>query len=327
MPKILITGGKGFIGYHLAKRLAAQGHEIVLVDLSFDTSRDLDLQTLLAEPNVRSIEADLTDTASYEKIGSGYDYVYHLAGINGFRQFNEIPHEVLRVGIASTLNLLEWFRTHNARSNSKILFASSNEVFAAGRGMFAFPDLPPETTSLIVADPYNPRSSYAGSKIMGELLFIHYAKHYGFRMAIARLHNVYGPAAGYQQMIPKMIERVQKRMDPLPLLGPDDMRASCYIEDIVEAMQTVAESSATDGQIYHAGNHQATSVREIMEQICAIMQWHPEEFDIKPSPSGETIRDVLDVSKIKRDTGWEAKTSLEYGLRKTIEWYTAYPAA
>lgn len=330
MSKILITGGAGFVGYHLTKRLTEQGHEITLADLSFHRPNDLDLEALLSQPNVSSIEADLTDPASQEKIGAGYDYVYHLAGINGFKQFQEIPHEVLRVGITATLNILEWFGARNgnpaAGGGAKILFASTNEVFASARGVFDLRIPTPENVPLVIADPYNPRSSYAGSKIMGELLFIHYAKQHGFRIAIARLHNVYGPRAGYQQMIPKMIERVQKRMDPLPLLGPDDMRASCYIDDVIEGMQIAAESAHTDGQIYNIGNNRETTVREIMEFICKIMAWHPQKFDIKDSPNGAVAHDVLDVSKIKRDTGWEAHTSFEEGLQKTIEWYTAHPA-
>lgn len=326
MSKILITGGAGFIGYHLAKRLAAQEHEITLADLSFHRPDDSDLQALLAQSNVQSIEADLTDPASCDKLGTGYDYVYHLAGINGFKQFQEIPHEVLRVGVSSTLNILEWFRSQNKNPRAKILFASSNEVFAGARGVFDFSIPTPENVPLVIADPYNPRWSYAGSKIISELFFIHYAKAYNLRMAIARLHNIYGPRAGYQQMIPKFIERVQKRMDPLPLLGPDDMRASCYIDDMAEGMHIAAESAQTDGQTYNIGNHRETTVRDIMELICKIMEWHPEKFDIKLSPNNDTIRDILDVSKIKADTGWEARTLLEDGLRKTIEWYMAHPS-
>src|SRR3989344_4942311 len=117
MSKILITGGAGFVGYHLAKRLADQeGHKVVLaanVLRQGNEHADSDLESLLSKPNVTMIRADLADPASYEKIGTGYDYVYHLAGINGFRKFMEMPHEVLRVGITATLNVLEWFRSQN----------------------------------------------------------------------------------------------------------------------------------------------------------------------------------------------------------------------
>ncbi|MBI4224896.1 MAG: NAD(P)-dependent oxidoreductase [Candidatus Sungbacteria bacterium] len=335
MSKILITGGAGFVGYHLAKRLADQEHEIVLVDNFSRNGRDADLLTLLQRPNTKLIEGDLTDPASYEKFGTGYDYVYHLAGINGFRQFMDMPHEVLRVGAATALNILDWFRTKNnppaGGQGAKILFTSSNEVFTGAHEAFgALPVPTPENVPLVIADPYNPRWSYAGSKIISELLFIHYAKVYNLRMVIVRLHNLYGPGAGYDAMIPKFIGRTHNRLDPFPMFGPDDLRASCYIADAVEAMQTAIESSATDGQTYHIGDSREATIKTILETMFEIMQWHPKEFDIKPSPNGPptggSTRDILDVSKIKTDIGWEAKTSLEQGLRKTIEWYLAHPA-
>ena len=82
MSKILITGGTGFIGYHLAKRLAEQGHETTLADNFFRSRKDADLLALLEKPNVKLIEGDLTDKASWEKLGTGYDYVYHFLPIS-----------------------------------------------------------------------------------------------------------------------------------------------------------------------------------------------------------------------------------------------------
>ncbi len=318
MSKTLITGGAGFVGYHLAKRLADQGHEIVLAD-NFVRQEN-------GYTNGTMIQADLTDPASYDKLGTGYDYIYHLAGINGFRQFMDIPHEVLRVGAAATLNILEWFRVKNNNPAAKILFTSSNEVLTGAYEAFSALPIPtPENVPLVIADPYNPRWSYAGSKIISELFFIHYAKAYNLRVVIARLHNLYGPCAGYDAMIPKFIERIKNRLDPFPLFGQDDSRASCYIADAVEAMQMVVESPATDGQTYHIGDSRETTIKILLETMFEIMRWRPKEFDIKPSPNNTATRDLLDVSKIKRDTGWETKTTLQDGLRKTIKWYLAHP--
>ena len=127
--KILITGGAGFIGYHLAKRLVGQGNEVVLADNFFRSERDADLLALLEKPNIKLVEADLTNPVSWGGLGTGYDYVYHLVGINGFRQFMERPHEVLRIGISATLNILKWFHSQNNKSGAKILFASTNFPF------------------------------------------------------------------------------------------------------------------------------------------------------------------------------------------------------
>lgn len=326
MKKILVTGGAGFIGYHLSKRLAEAGHEVVIADNFFRSRNDEDLTALLALPNVRLIEADLTKEASWEAIGSGYDEVYHLVGINGTKYFYEIPHEVLRIGVATTMHVLEWFRTKNNKPGGKILYTSSNEAYASALEAFGTLPLPtPETVPLVVADPYNPRWSYGGQKLIGELFFIHYAKAYNFRMSIVRPHNFYGPRAGYEHVIPQMIERISKKTDPFPIFGADDTRSFCYIEDAAEAIQKVMESASTDGGTYHIGTTEEILIKDLIEKMFDLMGWRPKALDIQNSPLGSVKRRLADVSKIKKDTGWTATTSLEDGLTKTIEWYLKHP--
>ncbi len=326
MKKILITGGTGFIGYHLTKRLAEQGDDVTIVDNFFRSERDADLEELLKLPNVRLIEADLTIPSSWDAVGSGYDRVYHLVGINGTKLFYEIPHEVLRIGITTTLNALEWFRTKNNRPGAKILYTSSNEAYAGALEAFGQLPIPtPENVPLVIADPYNPRWSYAGQKLIGELLFIHYAKAYGFRMSIVRPHNFYGPREGYLHVIPEIIERIQKRVDPFPIFGADDTRSFCHIDDAVSAIEGVMESEKTDGGTYHIGTHEETVIQDMIEELFKIMGWRPKELDIRKSPEGSAKRRLPDVSKIRRDIGWEAKIKLEDGLKTMVDWYLKNP--
>lgn len=322
MKKILITGGTGFIGFHLAKRLAEQGHTLVLADNFFRSNRDADLEALLSLSNVRLIEGDLTEFTAWERLGEGYDEVYHLVGINGTKFFYEIPHEVLRIGVSTTLNALEWFRNKNGRQGAKILYTSSNEAYAGALEAFGHLPIPtPETVSLVIADAHNPRWSYGGQKLIGELFFIHYAKAYNFRMSIVRPHNFYGPRAGYEHVIPEIIGRVSTRTEPFPIFGADDTRSFCYIEDAVEAIQKVMESSATDGGTYHIGTREETVIGNLVDQVFDLMQWRPTKTETRTSPVGSVKRRLADVSKIKRDTNWEAKTTLRIGLQKTIDWY------
>ena len=326
MKKILITGGAGFIGYHLAKRLVKQGHETVLADNFFRSERDTDLSSLLEKSNIKLVEADLTDLISWDKLGTGYDCVYHLVGINGTKLFYEIPHEVLRIGVTTTLNALDWFRTKNNQPDAKILYTSSNEAYAGALDKFGKLPIPtPENVPLVIADPYNPRWSYAGQKLIGELFFIHYAKAYNLRMSIVRPHNFYGPREGYLHVIPEIIERIGVRPEPFPVLGADDTRSFCYIDDAVEAIQAVMESEKTDHGTYHIGTREEMPIKDLIEKLFTLMNWHPKELDIKNSSDGSVKRRLADVSKIKRDTGWEAKTTLEDGLRRTVEWYLEHP--
>jgi UDP-glucose 4-epimerase/UDP-glucuronate decarboxylase len=324
--RILITGGAGFVGYHLARRLAGAKHSITIADNFFRGRRDQDFDKLLSLPNVRLVEGDLSRQESWESLDGGFDDVYHLAGINGTRLFYEMPHEVLRIGVSSTLYALEWFRSHNKVAGAKILYASSNEAYAGALEAFGTLPLPtPEAVPLVVADTHNPRWSYAGQKLIGELLFISYARAYGLRMAIVRPHNFYGPRAGDEHVIPQIIARIRERTDPFPLFGADHMRSFCYIEDAVEAMQRVTDSDFTDGGTYHIGSREELSVKALAEQIFSAAGWQPRDLALKDSPQGSVKRRLPDVSKIKQHTGWEATTSLEAGLRKTIDWYLAQP--
>ncbi|TSC87210.1 MAG: NDP-sugar dehydratase or epimerase [Parcubacteria group bacterium Gr01-1014_8] len=324
--KILITGGAGFIGYHLAKRLSSEGHNITIADNFFRGKRDAELGALLKNPNVHLVEADLSQKDAWNALGKGYDQVYHLVGINGTNLFYEIPHEVLRIGVASTMHALDWFRGVNGVPDAKILYTSSNEAYASALEAYGSLPLPtPENVPLVIADTYNPRWSYGGQKLIGELFFIHYAKAYNFRMVIVRPHNFYGPRSGYGHVIPGTLEKIRVKTDPFPLPGADETRSFCYIDDAVEAMQVVMGSRATDGGTYHIGNPNELSMEALVQEIFNIAKWHPKTLEKKLSPAGSVKRRLPDVSKLKRDTGWEAKTTLEEGLRKTVEWYLLNP--
>jgi UDP-glucose 4-epimerase len=326
MTRVLITGGAGFVGYHLAKRLAGQkGYHVTLADNFFRGRNDRDLKELLKQSRVRFIKADLTDPRAWKKIGSGYDEVYHLVGINGTKLFYEIPQEVLRIGLTTTLNALEWFRTQNKKRNAKILYTSSNEAYASGFDLGIIPIPTPETAPLIVSDPYNPRWSYGGQKLIGELLFINYARAYNLRMAIVRPHNFYGPRAGYEHAIPQMLARIGKREDPFVVYGADETRSFCYIDDAVEAIERVMESEKTDGETYHIGSADETSIHDLAEELFTASGWHPKEITEKKSPEGSVKRRLADVSKIKKDTGWVANTDLATGLKATMAWYSLNP--
>ena len=322
MPKTLITGGAGFIGFHLAKRLAEQKHEVVIADNFFRSQKEGDLLALLERPNVKMIEADLTDKVSWDKLGTGYDHVYHLVGINGTKLFYKIPHEVLRIGVSTTMNVLEWFHTKNNVPHAKILYTSSNEAYASALEAFGKLPIPtPENVPLVIADTYNARWSYGGQKLIGELFFIHYSKAHNFRMSIVRPHNFYGPRAGFDHVIPEITKRIVEKVEPFSIFGADETRSFCYIDDAVEAIQRVMESDKTDGGTYHIGTSQETVIKDLVEEMFNIMKWRPKNIEVKNSPEGSVKRRLPDVSKIKRDTNWEAKTDLREGLKKTIEWY------
>jgi nucleoside-diphosphate-sugar epimerase len=305
--KVLITGGAGFIGSHLAALHVSCGDRVTLADL---------------RPASGIIQTDLTALDGWSALGGGYDFVYHLAAVNGTELFYSIPHEVLRTNILTTIYALDWFRTNCP--DGKILFTSSNEAYAGALEAFGVLPLPtPEDVPLVVADVANPRWSYGGSKLVGEQLFTHYASAYGLRTVIVRPHNFYGPRAGTRHVIPQLIDRIVRRVDPFPLYGPDETRSFCYIDDAVEALRSVMLSDRTDGGTFHIGSPVETRIADLADTMFEVAGWRPDRVVAAPSPAGSVRRRVPDVSRVREAVGWEATTPLEAGLRMTYKWWTA----
>jgi len=329
MKKILITGGAGFIGYHLSKQLLKEADvELTLVDNLKRGKMDADLKALLEDKRVKFLNLDLTDLDSYKELGSGYAHVYHLAAINGTKLFYEIPHEVLRVNALSLIYMLEWFKTHNR--DGKFCFTSSNEAYAGGLNAFGILPIPtPEKVPLVIDDPYNARWSYASTKLVGELFVIHYAKMNNFRALIVRPHNFYGPRAGYKgHVIPDFSERIAAKVDPFPIYGADDTRTFCYIEDAMRAMQMLMDSPKTDGQpieTVHIGDFEEITMKELAEKMFKVVGWTPKSLDIKNGPVGSVKRRLADITKLQKLTGWKPEVSLEDGLKRTYDWYLEHP--
>ncbi len=328
--KILITGGAGFIGYHLAKHLLDREHdlELVLVDNLQRGKIDDDFQKVLDDKRVKFLTLDLTNPESYKEFGGGYDHVYHLAAVNGTKAFYEMPHEVLRVNTLSLAYILEWFRKEN--KDGKFCFTSSNEAYAGG--LIAFNELPiptPEKVPLVIEDTYNPRWSYAGTKLVGELFVINYAKMYNFRALLVRPHNFYGPRAGYKgHVIPDFCERIAAKTDPFPIYGANDTRTFCYITDAVRAMIMLMDSPKTDGQpieTVHIGDSEEITIKDLAEKMFQVTGWKPESLDIKNGPPGSVQRRLADTAKLRDCTGWAPEVSLNEGLKHTYDWYIAHP--
>jgi nucleoside-diphosphate-sugar epimerase len=327
MRKILITGGAGFIGLHLARYLLKGNVQIVLADNLQRGRADKDFQDLIANPKVNFINMDLTDANNCNKLGGDYDHVYHLAAINGTANFYKMPHEVLRINVLSLLNMLEWHSKEN--KEGKFCFTSSNEAYAGALNSFGKLLIPtPENVPLVIEDTYNPRWSYGASKLAGELFVIHYAKMHNFRALVVRPHNFFGPRAGYEHVIPEFAMRIARREDPFQIKGADDTRTFCYIEDAVRAMQMLMDSEKTDRQpieTVHIGNTDEITIQNLAEKMFNIEGWKPEKLDVLDSLPGSVKRRCADITKIQKLTGWEPAVSLEEGLKKTMEWYRTHP--
>lgn len=300
--KILITGGTGFIGSHLARHLS-KNNDVTICDNNFRGKVDEFVK------DIPYIECDLTKEDEYEKLGK-YDYVYHFAAINGTSNFYEMPYQVLEVNTLININFIKWCKKNSVK---KVLYTSSSEVYASTLGK----EIPTKENVVVsIGDVHNPRWSYAGSKILGELLFINS----GLNFSIVRPHNVYGPRMGYNHVIPEVIKRVILEETPFKIYGGNQTRSFCYIDDAVIMLEKIMKSPLSDNKIINLGINDEILISDLTYKIFSILKYDPKIINFN-SKEGSVDRRCPNIDLLTNITNMSKFTSLEEGLSKTCEWY------
>lgn len=319
MCKILITGGAGFIGYHLAEHLSRGKCRIDIADNLSKGKFDRDLTRLVKKPNIRFIKADLTDPDSYKLLGKNYDHIYHMAAIVGVKKVIEHPDRVLYVNTISILNLLEWIRK-SQRHLRRLLFASTSEAYAGTMRCCDVPIPTGEDVILSLEDIRMPRTTYALSKIVGESACFSYLKG-NVPFTIVRYHNVYGPRMGYSHVIPELMVKAKRSKKHLEVFSINHTRAFCYISDAVLATIGLMESKVSSSQIFNVGNSdEEIAIKDLARRIAKLVN---PSLKIKPmgNQEGSPARRCPDIGKLKRATGFRPEVSLNEGIRLTWQWY------
>ncbi len=318
--KVLITGGAGFIGFHLANYLASQTYNITIIDNFNRGKSDKEFKSLIDKENVIFINGDVTLPETFDGLDKNYDQIYHLAAINGTENFYNIPDKVLKVSVFGTINVLEWFVKCK---KGKLLFTSSSETYAGALKLLGnkFPIPTPEEVPLVVDDPKNVRWSYGAGKIIGEVAMYAYAKAYGMKnFSIIRYHNIYGPRMGFEHVIPQFIGRIVKKENPFKIFGGQETRTFCYIEDAVRATQLVMEKQQTNGQTVHIGrSDDEIKIIDMAKKLFEVTGVNPK-IKIETAPAGSVMRRCPDTTQLA-NLGFKAEVSLKDGLKKCYEWY------
>lgn len=321
--KILITGGAGFIGYHLAAYHQRRGDAVLILDNLFKTEglTDPALEALARHPGVQFVQADLTKPLTVEAWdGDRVDIVYHLAAINGTQLFYEMPYQVARTNLLITLNLLDWLED---REIGRLTYASTSEVYAGCEqvGLLTLPTN--EDIPVVFPQPTNVRFSYGTSKFMGEFLCLQFGEKMKIPTSVVRYHNIYGPRMGTKHVIPEFIGRMARQENPFRIYGGKQTRAFCYIDDAVAATHLVATTPACDRAVIHVGNAREEITIEALARM--LMEQLGKWFDIQEcgGRGGSVLRRCPDTTKLKTLTGFEARVALKDGLARTREWYMA----
>jgi len=320
MKKILVTGGAGFIGYHLSKELAEdETKKIHVVDNLSKGERDDLFENLIEKENVYFDKLDLSERSSFEELDDDYDQIYHLAAVVGVSNVMENPVKTIRVNTYSTLYLLDYI-AEGMQQEPKILFASSCENYSESIEHCGVEIPTPEDVPLCIKNIENPRWTYAGSKILGEIACMQYAEEHDFRTSIVRYHNVFGPRMGTQHVIPEFILRVQEDNDVFKMYGGDQYRSFCYVEDAVKMTINVMESREANGMVVNVGDDNYVQIRELAEMIFDDFDVNPE-IDDEGAPEGSIEKRKPDLSRIKELGCFTDRYNFIEALRKTIKWY------
>jgi UDP-glucose 4-epimerase len=312
--RIVVTGGGGFIGAYLVKRLVHDGWQVAVVDsmVRGDASRFAEVAD-----DVELFTCDVRDQAALEKAFAGAEVVMHLAAINGTENFYTQPELVLDVGMLGALAVVNAGRVAGVPD---LVVASTAEVYQTPA---VIPT--PETIPLMLPDSLNPRYSYGGGKIVSELIAFNYGQDHYRQVQVFRPHNVFGPNMGWKHVEPQFILRALDCQDAgnpaFPIQGDGtETRSFCYVDDVVEGI-LLMYAKGGHREIYHIGSDVEISIRDLASRIGKIVG---VDLDIQPgaSPAGGTKRRCPDISKM-RGLGWSLDVDLDDGLERTVDWYRA----
>ena len=317
MSRVLITGGGGFIGAHLARHFADRDQEVDLVD-DFSRGRlDADLAALVERPNVRLIEKDMLVPGALEDISADYALIFHLAAIVGVANVLDAPDRVLRRNVELLVSALELAARQG--DLERFVFASTSEVYA---GTLALGDLPlptPEDAPLTVPDPRLPRTSYMLSKIFGEAMSFQS----GLPVTVVRPHNVYGPRMGLAHVIPELLQRAYEAEDGgrLGVYSVEHRRTFCHVSDAVEMFSRAAQAAEGAGETLNVGKQEPEiPIGELAELIVEVVGRRLEIEPLETHP-GSPARRCPDMTRTSEVTGYLAEMSIEDGVRDTYDWY------
>lgn len=313
--KYLVTGGTGFIGNALVRRLLNAGNRVRVLDndLRGRSSRLMDIM-----PHIEMVNADIRKPETVRRACKGIDVVCHLAYLNGTEFFYTKPELVLDIGVKGIVNVIDGCIKENVR---ELVLASSSEVYQTP------PQVPTdEKVALSIPDPINPRYSYAGGKIISELMAINYGRKHFDRVVIFRPHNVYGPDMGYEHVIPQFVMRMKKlcrksssKNVRFPIQGTGkETRSFVFIDDFIEGLMLVMKKGEHLG-IYNIGTMDEMTIASVAAEAGRYFGKKIIIVPGKPAKGGALHR-CPDISKLKK-LGYAPKISFNKGLAITAAWY------
>jgi UDP-glucose 4-epimerase len=314
--RVLITGGAGFVGSHIADRLLGDegAGEVVLLDNLLRGSRQ-NVEAALATGRAKLVEGDIRDRPLLDRLLAGVDYVFHMAALR-ITRCAENPREAVEVMYDGTFNVAEACVKHGVK---KLVAASSASIYGMASTFPTREDHP----------PYNNRTLYGAAKAANELLYRSFADMYGLRYAAMRYFNVYGPRMDregkYTEVLIRWYDLLRRGEPPLIFGEGDQTMDFVYVDDVARANVLALKADVTD-EVFNVACGVETSLKQLCEGLVRAMGANlpPRHVPLPAERKAvEVRRRLADTSKADRLLGFRAAVPLDEGLRRLVAWLDA----
>ncbi len=308
MAKVLITGGAGFIGSHIAAALVEAGDEVRILD-DFSTGFQRNVEAAGVDEVLRASVSDLTKVREAVK---GCDYVFHEAALASVPRSVKDPLASNSVNVAGTLNVLVASRDEGVK---RVIYAASSSAYGDS-----------EVLPKVETMRERPKSPYAVAKLAGEQYVSVFAEVYGMETLAIRYFNVFGPRqdpdSPYAAVIPLFLDALLKGEAPTIHGDGEQSRDFTYVENVVHANLLALRAPKLSGEVVNVALGDRVTLNELYARLAKLVGSSIEPVH-GPVRTGDVRHSQADISRAQELLGYEAKVPFEEGLRRTVEWYRA----
>ena len=315
--QVLITGGLGFIGSHLARRLVVLGAKVTLVDSLIPQygGNLFNIQDIRDQITVNI--SDVRDPHSMAYLIKGKDFLFNLAGQTSHMDSMQDPNTDLAINASAQLSILEACRLHN--TDIKLVFASTRQLYGK-----------PDYLPVDERHPIRPVDVNGINKLAGEWYHLLYNNVYGIRACALRLTNTYGPGMRVEDARQTFLGIwVRNLIEGKPVLifgDGEQLRDFNYVDDVIDALLIAAESEKTNGEVFNLGSPEVINLKVLAKMMVEL--YAGGSYELVPFPTERKAIDIgdyySDFSKFRNGLGWSPKISLKEGLRKSLGYYALH---
>lgn len=315
--RVLVTGADGFIGSHLTERLVAEGADVRAFCLynSRGSAGWLDETDPATRAAIDIRLGDIRDARFVAASSEGVEIVFHLAALIAIPYSYVAPQSFIDTNVSGTLHALEAARTAGVR---RFIQTSTSEVYGT-----------PSTLPILESHPMIAQSPYAASKVAADQLALAFARSYDLPVVVIRPFNTFGPRQSERAVLPTMLRQLLAGRTEIRLGRLDPRRDMTFVADTVDAFIRAATAPGIDGDVIQLGTGRSESIADLFALACRLLGVDARAVEdpdrLRPEASEvEVLRS--DPSHALERLGWQATTSLEDGLRATIDWLRTQPA-